>query len=132
MADQTELSLPLFTQGRLSPGVMMWRKTSVFLTDLFELLFGFEAPASLLCLDHLHFWILAFVEALVEATVGGGTHLRVTLVLQRPVHTHRFLSARSLVTRFAVAAWDLRQVGHTHLHLPYGLVTLSRDENVHI
>lgn len=132
LADQISLSLPLSIQGRPSPGVVTLRKTSVFLTDLFEVLFGFEAPASRLRLDHFHFWILPFVEALVEAELRGGTHLRVTLVLQRPIHALRFLRARALVTRLAVAAWDFWQVGHTHLHFPYGLVTLSRGENLYM
>lgn len=104
------------------------RHLLVFLTDLFEILFGFEAPATRLRLDHLHFWILPFVEALVEAALSGGTHLRVTLVLQRPVHTLRLLRARAFVSRLAVAMWDLGQVSHKHLHLSYGLVTLSRGE----
>lgn len=129
LADQTELSLLLSTRGRPLPGVMTCGKKSVFLTDLFEVLFGFKAPAAHLRLDHFHFRILAFAEALVEAALGGGTHLRVTLVLQCPVHALRFWRARVLVVRLAVAARDLRQVGHAHLHLPYGLVTLSMGEN---
>lgn len=93
-------------------------------SHLLKVLLGLQAPSSAGGLDDLSVRVEAFGEALVVTAVTGRTDLRVTLVLQHAVQALGVLAAWTLVCRFAVAAWDFREVSNVQLHLPKWLIGL--------
>lgn len=94
-------------------------------SHLLQVLFGLQAPPSAIGLDDFSVGVQAFGEALIVAAIPSLTDLRVTLVLQHAVQTLRVLTARPLICGFTIAARDLREVRHVHLHLANRLIGLK-------
>ena len=59
--------------------------------------------------------------------IADGADLRVALVHQHAVKAVGVAAARHFQGRFALAPWDLRQVGFVDLHTSYRYVCLQRD-----
>lgn len=92
---------------------------------LLDVVTAAQAPASRQRPEDFHLRVLALGEALVLALFPRWADLRMAFVEQHAVDALRVHATRVLVCCFAVAAWDLGQVGRNDLHFADRSVHLS-------